>query len=251
MHPRRQNVVSRTYTHKTKHFIQFVTPGSTGKDTGHLLSLQFFGDRSADGLSCVIPKEYFVGTGRKTDLDTILDGCKHMRYMSNNEVPEHNVFDMASIKPLVEGRGTGIVSRTIYEKPEKWHPMGGLAITSNHILKLTESQAQDSGVTRRLNVLRLRHVFPEGSERDVKDEIESGAYNAELFWLARVLYKYLTRVPAGSTRIHPRPPRVVKETAMVFDTDRLTPLRDFLENKTEPASTYSKAFWLFIKFQTH
>ena len=225
-------------------------PGSAGKDTGHLLAIQFFGDRSVGGMSFCIPKDYFIGRNKKADADTVLDSCKHMRYLGNNEVPDHLFFDADSVKPMTENRGTGIVSRTIYEKPERWLPMGGLHLSGNHPLHLSESQCKDSGIARRLNYYKLQHRFPEESMRDIKDEIESGVYNGEMLWLAKLFYGYLIRCPEAYTRIYPRPPRFVKETDDVLNPDLLEPLRTWIEHRTKPVPRFDDGTTRGLMFST-
>ena len=214
-------------------------PGNSGKDTAHILAIRFFGDRACNGLSFMVPKDYFVGRSKRADLDTTLDSCKHMRYMGNNEVPQHGFFDTDSIKPMVEMRGTGIVSRTIYEKPERWLPMGGLHLTSNHPLILSEAQCADTGLERRLNYYSMLHRFPDDAVKDIKDEIETGKYNGEMLWIAREFYTYFNKCPPGFTRLHPRPPRIQRETEAVLNPDRLEELRAWIEEKCEPVAKYS------------
>jgi hypothetical protein len=184
-------------------------PGATGKDTLYLLISVFLGEHATGGHSTIFTPAYFIGRQKKGDLDTILDTAKNMRVVLCNEVPDHDFFDHDRLKPLVEQRGAGLLSRTIYEKPEKWLPMCGVQFLSNHPMKATPKQGQDTGARRRANVLKLTHVFEENASKDVKANVGSGAYNPELFWLSRLMMTYLRRCPAGFTRIHPRPPRVM------------------------------------------
>jgi hypothetical protein len=66
-------------------------------------------------------------------------------------------------------------------------------------------------------------------------------YNAELFWLFRVIYsRYLSKLPASSSRIHPRPPRLVAETSALFDTGLHDEVKDGMEENTT-ASSLAKA----------
>ena len=173
-------------------------------------------------------------------ISTLLDTCKHMRYMANNEVPSHDVFDTDSLKPLSEMRGAGIVSRTIYDKPERWLPMGGVFLTSNFPMSLADYQRSDSGWARRLNYMHLNGVFKEGDgSTDVKDAISAKTYNAELFWWARLFVKYLHRCSPSRTRIWPRPPRLRRETEELLNGSRKDELLAWLEAFTEPAPMYS------------
>ena len=223
-------------------FQYFQGVGGSGKDTSHLLSLTYFGDRSAGGYATVIPKDYFLGRSKRSDLDTVLDDCKHMRYMGCNEISEHDFIDVELMKTLSEQRGAGIVSRTIYEKPDRWLPMGGLYLSGNHPLKLSQNQAEDSGVARRLNYFRFQKTFTGNSgDIDIKDVIESGDFNQELFWLTRAFYSYLSKCPAGETRLLPRPRMLCEETGKLLDQDALAPLRDWLDNTARPASNYTEA----------
>ena len=83
------------------------------------------------------------------------------------------------------------------------------------------------------------HRFPDDATRDIKDDIESGMYRREMFWLARQFFRYLQRLPPAFTRLHPIPPRIRQETENVLNPSRLEPLRSFLENQTTGAVKYS------------
>ena len=220
----------------------FHGPGSSGKDTLSLLSIAFLGDRADNGYACLFEPGYFVGSSKKTVLDPMLDTARSMRVIVCNEVPEHTYWDFDRVKALVEPRGTGVVTRTIYAKPERWSPCAGLQVLSNHKLQISEKQALDTGTIRRLNVLELKHVFPEKAAKDVKEEVNSKKYNKELFWLARIFMSYLKRLPANATRITPIPPRVLEETetALTLNT-RLRPLKDFMEDRCAPVLRYADA----------
>ena len=74
--------------------------------------------------------------------------------------------------------------------------MGGLYLSGNHPLKLSQNQTEVSGVVRRLNYFRFQKTFTGNSSSiDIKDAIESGDFNQELFWLTRAFYSYLVQVP--------------------------------------------------------
>jgi hypothetical protein len=219
----------------------FHGPGSTGKDVLYLLLSYFLGDVSDNGLSAVFTQDYFTSRSPKSELDTVLDTARNMRSVMCNEVPEHLFFNHDRLKPLCEQRGAGMLSRTIYEKPERWLPMCGVQMLSNHEMRVSQKQCKDSGVKRRANVLKLNHVFAENVLKDVKDDIMAGLYNAELFWLSRLFLNYLRRCPVGYTRIHPRPPRVIRETDDLFTGVKLDMLKDFIEDCTHPVKKYKDA----------
>ena len=88
---------------------------------------------------------------------------------------------------------------------------------SNHALAMSEKQAADTGNKRRLNYKELHNIFPANVEKDIKAEIEDGAFNAEFFWLAAVFHGYLLRCPEGSRRIHPRPVSLDADTTGLMD----------------------------------
>jgi len=216
--------------------------GATGKDVIGLLMLHFLGDRGEGGMSSVFESTYFLSDRNPSGgIDTSLDQAKGMRSVICNEVPEHKFFNHDHVKALVEARGVGIISRTIYQKPERWWPCVGLQLFSNHELAVVGKQMKDTGIQRRLNCLRLQHVFPERGLRDIKEELATGKYNKELFFLARLLLKYLQRCPADSRRIHPRPPRVREETEALFNKSSARPMKDWVEDMCEPVAKYAMA----------
>jgi hypothetical protein len=217
--------------------------GATGKDVLGLLRLFLLGDRAEGGMSTLFEPSYLIGKHgtASSGIDTTLDQAKGMRSVVCNEIPEHVFFDHDRVKGLVEPRGVGLLSRTIYAKPERWWPCLGLLCLSNHELAVVGAQLADTGNRRRLNVLRLRHVFEEQGLRDIKTEIMSGRYNKEVFFVARLLLGYLKRCSAASRRILPRPPRVEEETNECFNRSSARPVKDFIEDFCEPASTYAHA----------
>ena len=207
-----------------------------------LLMLYFLGDRGEGGMSTAFESSYFIGQEKRASgIDTTLDQAKGMRSLVCNEVPEHLFFNHDQAKALVEPRGTGILSRTIYQKPERWWPCAGLQLFSNHELAVVGKQLKDTGIKRRLNYLQLLHVFEEQGLRDIKAELETGKFNRELFHLARLLFGYLQRCSANSRRIHPRPRRVQEETDALFSKSLARPLKDLIEDECEPVSKYSMA----------
>ena len=134
------------------------------------------------------------------------------------------------------------VGRTIYQLPETWMPFCGILAMGNYPTRLTSKQAKDTGIKRRLNVLRLTGVYTKDEERDVKAEIETGIFNHELFWLFRVMVtRYLRKLPLNGTRIHPRPPDVTAETDALFNTDKQDQIKDWVEEFTVPAKSYKTA----------
>ena len=204
--------------------------------------LYFLGDRGEGGMSTVFESSYFIEKrGSSSGIDTSLDQAKGMRSVVCNEVPEHQFFNHDHAKALVEPRGTGILSRTIYQKPERWWPCAGLQLFSNHEIADVGKQLKDTGIKRRLNYFQLLHVFPEQGLRDIKAELETGKFNRELFHLARILFGYLQRCSANSRRIHPRPRRVQEETDALFSKSSARPLKDFIEDECEPVSKYNLA----------
>jgi hypothetical protein len=218
-----------------------VCDGATGKDVLGLLRLFALGDRAEGGMSTLFEASYLVGkqSAASSGIDTTLDQAKGMRSVVCNEIPEHVFFDHDRVKGLVEPRGVGLLSRTIYAKPERWWPCLGLLCLSNHELAVVGAQLIDTGNRRRLNVLRLRHVLKEQGLRDIKTEIMSGKCNKELFFVAHLLLDYLKRCPVTSRRILPRPPHVEEETNECFTRSSARPLKDYIEDFCEPATTYA------------
>ncbi len=213
--------------------------GATGKDVIGLLLLYFLGDRGEGGMSTIFDSSYFLGQEKRgAGIDTTLDQAKGMRSVICNEVPEHLYFNHDRVKALVEPRGSGILSRTIYAQPERWWPCLGLVIFSNHELTMVGTQRADTGNKRRINYLRLRHIFEESGLRDVKAELMTGKFNQELFFVCRLLLRYLKRCSPTSRRIHPRPPRVVSETDELFAQSSAKPLKDFMEDEFTPVSKF-------------
>ena len=169
---------------------------------------------------------------------TLPDPCGSSSAMKSRST--HSGISTASrlwLKP-----DTGIVSRTIYAKPERWVPSAGLQVLSNHRLHISDKQALDSGTTRRLNVLELKHTFTDQGLKDAKEEVQSKKYNRELFWLGRIFMTYLKRLPPNATRITPIPRRVLEETqAALAVSSSLRPLKDFMEDRCAAVFKYTEA----------
>jgi hypothetical protein len=220
----------------------FWGPGGSGKDTAYILSNITLGDHDEQGYCATLNGNYFLPTPGRKDLDTALDRCKHMRSITCNEIPIHNSLDWDFMKNISEMRGSGIVSRTIYKEPERWLPMGGVTLSGNHPLKLTNQQSTDTGIIRRLNVLKLRRAVAH-REDDIKETLETDkdAFRYEMFWLARKLYGYLTRLPKDVTRLLPRPPSLVQETEEVLSPSQWEVLEAWVDEKLTTSFTYSSA----------
>ena len=107
--------------------------GNSGKDTSHLLAIEYFGLRQDNGYANVLPPNCFLGRKRPGELDPALRECRRMRYIACNEIPQHDYFAFDALKPLVEQRGTGVATRTIYKRPEVWYPLGGMGLRSHPV----------------------------------------------------------------------------------------------------------------------
>ena len=219
----------------------FYGPGNSGKDAWGMVMEAFLGHRDFNGSFVTFPKNYYVGFKKRDVLDTTLDTAKHMNLVMVNEVPQHAYFCIEDTKDLCEARGVGISSRTIYATPEKWKPRGGLILTSNHCMVLNEVQAKDTGVQRRLNILKLNHAFTTVDAKDIKEMAEKGLLNAEFFWLTRAFASYLFKLPPAGSRLIPRPPRVIAETNLVLEMASGDPSKEFIESETTAAKNYAKA----------
>jgi hypothetical protein len=156
-----------------------------------------------------------------------------MRYLACNEVPAHKFYNCDAVKALTEQEGVPILSRGLYAAPVPWRPMAGIQCCSNHPMILNGEQQGDTGVKRRLNYVRMNAKLL-NSGRDVKAVINKGSLNPELFWLTKVFYEYLLRMP-HSTRLHPIPPRVRAETMELLEQKRANDVRIWLEANTAPA----------------
>jgi len=202
----------------------------------------FLGNRGDSGLSMLLPPDYFCGTrrGQTGGTDPELDNCRHMRLVLNNEVPRHTFFQHDKIKGIVEYRGTGLTSRTIYKTPEVWQPCCGVQCLSNHPCILNQAQANDTGVKRRFGILHMLHEFGEESLKDVKAEIQWGDLNRELFYVTRILHKYILQLPPGLTKVDPRPPRLEKETQEAFERGTDDQLKAWIESHTEPSHSCAR-----------
>ena len=76
------------------------------------------------------------------------------------------------------------------------------------------------------------------NDKDVKAIIESGVLNGGMFWLSRKFYQYLREHPTTTTRIFPRPPRVVKETDDLLQRTLPKSIMKFLLRWSNPAPRY-------------
>ena len=208
----------------------------------HGIALNFFGSRATGGYAHAVPASYFTHRHNvNPDAPSAeLTAMRYMRYLSNNEVPTHSFFNMDAAKPLSEHRGAWISSRTLYEKPEPWRPMAGLFCGGNRRLCLTEEQADDDANKQRLLYHRMPHQFTAADRKEVKDQINSGALNEELFWLARRFYAYITKAP-HLERLHPIPPRIRRETTELFERDVTILVQNFIENHSMPARVQAEA----------
>jgi hypothetical protein len=223
-------------------FVYQYGPGNSGKDTEHLIMLSFFGDGHRGGLSGVLPSNFFVGA-RKNDVEgptSVMDSMRGLRYISNNEIPQHECFNSDVIKGLVEAEGTPLTSRSMRENPSAWRPMAGLFLSSNHLIRISDEERHlDSGLARRLNVVRMPRVFPD-TDNVLKSRIVAGGLNTEVFWLIRHMYPHV-RFLGGRKRLYPIPPRIRRETAdlLVGDFSRLVQV--WVEENCEAANVYRDA----------
>ena len=208
----------------------------------HIIARSLFVARATGGYAYRIPAECFTNRQpiNPDAPSATLTPMRYMRHLANNEVPAHNFFNMDAAKPLTEHRGAWISSRALHEKPEPWRPMGGLFCGGNRRLCLTEQQAEDDANKQRLSYARMPHQFMAADRREVKDLLNSGALNGELFWLARRFYSYVTKV-INLERLHPIPPRVRKETAELFERDFPILVPGLIEEHTAPARTSREA----------
>ena len=215
-------------------------PGSSGKDTVHTISNNFFGSRAQEGFAGVVPATWFTSkhVPNPDAPSATLDSFRNMRYLANNEVPAHTWFNFDAAKPICEQEGAWILSRGLYKDPEPWRSMGGLALTSNHPMVLDDTQREDTGVRRRLNHSKMRRTFSPLEGKEIKASINRGELNHEVFWLTRVFREYVERMPG--TRMVPIPPRVLKETAELLSAKKVVDVKAWLEANTTWA-TYASA----------
>jgi len=208
--------------------------GGSGKDTWQTLCLSFFGNRAQGGYGTVIPATWFTTkhTPQPDAPSTTLNQMRGMRYLCNNEIPLHTFFNMDAMKPLCEQEGAFILSRGLYQEPEPWRCMGGVGCTGNPEMVLTETQCEDTGTERRINHSRMRASFNKKALKDVKGPINAGEYNGELFWIVRRFYKYIEKMP-NSTRLHPRPPRIIAETNELLSQSVVQKIKTFVESETD------------------
>jgi len=223
-------------------FIYTYGPGNSGKDTEHVVSLAFFGEGARGGLSGVVGANYFVARNsqnRDAEATTsVLDSVRGMRYIANNEIPAHETFCTDSIKPLVEAEGTPMISRSMRANPTPWRPMCGLHLSSNHIIQLPEAEQHvNSGIARRLNLVRMPRVFPDTDERSLKSDIIAGKFNGELFWLTRIFYQHL-KFLGGRKRMYPIPPRVRADTLDVVSGTAESKLQKWVEANCTSVRVY-------------
>jgi hypothetical protein len=209
--------------------------GGSGKDVSHIVRMMFFGTRNKNGMAGIIPATFFTSTHQVNpdSPSTTLDQMRGMRYLACNEVPAHKFYNCDAVKALTEQEGVPILSRGLYAAPVPWRPMAGIQCCSNHPMILNGEQQGDTGVKRRLNYVRMNAKLL-NSGRDVKAVINKGSLNPELFWLTKVFYEYLLRMP-HSTRLHPIPPRVRAETMELLEQKRANDVRIWLEANTAPA----------------
>jgi hypothetical protein len=223
-------------------FIYQYGPGNSGKDTEHLLMLSFLGDGHRGGLSGVLPSNFFVGSSKR-DVEgptSVMDSMRGLRYVSNNEIPMHDCFNSDVIKGLVEAEGTPQTSRSMRENPTAWRPMAGLFLSSNHIIRISDDERNaDSGLARRLNVVRMPRVFPD-TDNDLKRRITAGEMNTEVFWLARQMFPHL-RFLGSRKRLYPIPPRIRRETTDLLMGDFSRVVQLWVEENCEAVQVYRDA----------
>ena len=122
---------------------------------------------------------------------------------------------MSKIKPLCEQLGVKVASRTHSKDPERSNPRYEIIGFSNHNMDVGENP--DSGEARRVNIFRLNQRFgsaadDDGEEKaDLKETIESGAYNLQMFHMTKPFYAALSMY---TTNIR-RPARIQRETLEV------------------------------------
>ena len=226
-------------------FIYEFGKGNTGKDTNHTISQAFFGEKAKGCFGATIPPSWFTSKHEPNPEapSAILESFRSARYLANNEIPLHKWFNADAAKPMCEQEGTRMISRGLYKDPETWRAMGGVYLTSNYPIVLSEDQCEDTGTRRRLNVGELTHVFTKNDSKEMKELINTKALNAEVFWLSCVFREYLEQMPPKSdfgARLLPIPPRIHRETDAVLSRKAMQHLREYVETNTAP-STFANA----------
>ena len=116
--------------------------------------------------------------------------------------------------------------------------MCGLQLTSNYPIVLTDEQSVDTGFIRRINFSKMPRVFLPSEQKNVKGPINAGKMNPELLWIVRRFYPYIKA--QKTSRILPRPPRIIRQTEELLSHRVSTLISKFLEVHSEPA-TYVEA----------
>ncbi len=212
--------------------------GNSGKDLQHNVVVAFLGDSSKGGYTQAIPSNLLTSTARSdpNGTQTFKHKCMNKRYVYFNELKfdargKDRYFDDGDLKGLCEQEGTPIQTRTLYAEPESWKPMAVIQGTGNPPLPLTDEQCADTGTRRRLNYSRMPREFTLAEDKDLKKTMSAGVCNAELFFLCKLLWRY---VESCGKRLEPIPPRVRKETLELLNQHNLSQLKALIENAFKP-----------------
>ena len=143
-------------------FCQFVYmhgAGRSGKDVAVSLLFNFFGGDEG-GYAVLLPGTFVAkssaGGSREGPAPFLasLFGCR-LYWIS--EVPEHEDFNMALMKPLCEQQGAPMTARALYRAPVACRPSGLAICTSNFPMKL--KSIDDDGAPRRTLHMDTRFKF--------------------------------------------------------------------------------------------
>jgi hypothetical protein len=130
---------------------------------------------------------------------------------------------MPMLKGLCEQQGIPVAARKMRSDPESRQPMFEILFTSNRSIDLGDTV--HSGDARRANVLRLTsrfvpHPVEDDEQREdvsLKQRISRGELGMEFFVVVK---EFAVTLQPWNTNIL-QPPRVVRETAEAFKSDKL------------------------------
>ena len=219
---------------------------NSGKDVVMCLITAFLGLVPKGGFTASLPPDYFQKLDGRADPNAhtaFLSQAMRARAVLVPEVPQRALVKMDLLKSLCEQQGVPVANRDCGGRADCAKPQFETWFTSNRNIDLPADL--DSGTARRVNVMSLRERFVEANPKDgerladssLKQRIERGDFNYDLFYVLKEFYDYLFDYSMNIER----PPRVDEETK-----EALAPDEPFLSGAAAPQSAHA---WVVETFE--
>jgi hypothetical protein len=227
-------------------FLYLYGPGSSGKDVVMLLILAFFGG-NLENYGCVLNGSFLVDSGKscKEAASPFAASTMGKRFVWASEVPKHENLQVEFMKQFAEQAGAPMTARKLYKAPTSFRPIGVICATSNFPPQVKHKD--DTGYIRRARVWQTSQTFcvhptlltQRRADPNIKHQIATGAFSAELLWLVRGLARTLLASVNPATELEPRPAFMVEVEQECLEGSSKEKFTEFILQRTEPCDRKS------------